>query len=76
MGIQVLGSETIEQINKIESSQKQMPNQVINQNQNNSQGHNKNHYIDISYSEGPLNDINNIENDLNEIDIDYPFDSN
>jgi hypothetical protein len=70
MGIQVLGNEAIEQINKIESRQNQMPNQ------NNSQNQNKNNYIDISYSEGPLNDTNNIENDLNNIDTDYPFDSN
>jgi hypothetical protein len=67
MGIQMLGNEAIEQINKIESKQNQIQNQKQNQNQ----------YIDISYSEGPLNDINNnIENDLNDIDIDYPFDSN
>jgi hypothetical protein len=72
MGIQILGNEAIEQINKIESKQNQMPNQ--NNNQNNNQKYNQ--YIDVSYSEGPLNDINNIENDLNDIEIDYPFDSN
>jgi hypothetical protein len=60
MGIHMIGSEAIEQINKIEST-KQM-NQ--NQNQNHSQ------YIDISYSETPLNDLN----DTNDIDMDYPFD--
>ena len=64
MGIHMIGSEAIEQINKIESRQKQMP---INQNNNHSR------YIDISYSESPhFNDLN----DTNDIDNDNSFDSN
>jgi hypothetical protein len=67
MGIQVLGSEAIEQINKIESRQTQIPNQSNNPG-------NKNQYIDISYSEGPhFNDIDTNDTDM---DMDYPFDSN
>jgi hypothetical protein len=63
IGIQILGNEAVEQINKIEKGKNQMYNQ--NTNQNNSQ------YIDISYSEGPhFNDTN----DTNDIDNDYPFD--
>ena len=69
MGIHMIGSEAIEQINKIESTK------TINQKQK--QNQNQNHYIDISYSETPyfneLNDTNDT-NDTN--DMDYPFDSN
>jgi len=63
MGIHMIGSEAIEKINEIESTKAMNKN---NQNQN--------HYIDISYSEAPLNDLNDT-NDI-ENDMDYPFDSN
>ena len=73
MGIHLIGSEAIEKINEIESTKtmNQNKNQVINQNKNQNQNQNNNHshYIDISYSEAPLND-------LNDMDMDYPFDSN
>jgi len=61
MGISMIGSESIEKINKIE------------QRQNHIQGHSQ--YIDISYSESPhFNDINDT-NDTNDTN-DNPFDSN